>query len=93
MTSSDKPQAPETSGNSKVARAATQDTSLKLDQAALLGTFGKPDKPEALIRLPAGKILKVKPGDKTTIGKVVSISSTALVLSNNGRSIRLAMPR
>lgn len=84
---------PETAANSKVADAATETTALRLNNVALLGTFGSAEAPGALIRLPAGKILKVTTGDTTSIGKVMGISQSELLLARGGRTVRLAMPR
>ncbi|UYV39036.1 hypothetical protein N4R57_08500 [Rhodobacteraceae bacterium D3-12] len=84
---------PDTAANPKVATAATETTAMRLNNVALIGTFGSADAPGALIRLPAGKILKVSTGDQTTIGKVVGISQSELLLAKGGRTLRLAMPR
>jgi type IV pilus biogenesis protein PilP len=75
-----------------VASRATQDSVLRLNRVNLIGIFGQVSDRSALVRLPSGRIVKVKIGDRIDGGEVVAITANGLTYSKNGRHISLAMP-
>ena len=79
-----------TSGS--VARRATQDRVLKLNKVNLIGVFGQSSDRRALVRLPSGRIISVKIGDRLDGGQVVAIGANGLIYAKNGRNHSLSMP-
>ncbi len=81
-----------TGSTATVASRATQDGVLRLNRVNLIGIFGKVSDRSALVRLPSGRVVKVKIGDRVDGGEVVAITANGLTYSKNGRHISLAMP-
>ena len=79
-----------TSGS--VARRATQGSVLKLNKVNLIGLFGQASDRRALVRLPSGRIISVKIGDRLDGGQVVAIGANGLIYAKNGRNHSLSMP-
>ncbi|MEM6306837.1 MAG: hypothetical protein AAF701_02480 [Pseudomonadota bacterium] len=75
-----------------VAQAATQDSVIKLNRIALLGTFGTQSARKALVRLSNGRVKRVTVGDTLDGGQVAAVSSTQLRYIKSGRNITLKMP-
>ena len=69
-----------------VARAATTKNAINLRQVNLIGVFGSSSDRRALVRLPSGRFVKVKIGDRLDGGRVQSISSNKLTYVKGGRS-------
>lgn len=72
-----------------------QATSGRMDlrRVNLLGTFGPSSAQRALVRLPSGKVVNVKVGDRFDGGRVSSIGRGELRYSKGGQSVTLKMPR
>jgi hypothetical protein len=76
-----------------VARAATDRNALRLRQINLIGVFGKPSDPKALVRLPSGRTVRVGIGDRVDNGRVTSIGAGRLTYRRGSRDVVLEMPR
>lgn len=86
---------PNTSGMpspTEVTTHATEPSMLTLNKPVLLGTFGSPEKPGALIRMPSGDVMKVSKGENTRVGKILGISEGEVIVATFGRTTRLTMP-
>jgi len=92
-----RPQAPATTRTlptgSSVARAATQANALSLREVSLIGVFGKPSSPKALVRLRNGRTVRVGVGDRVDSGRVTSIAPGRLTYRKGSRDLVLEMPR
>ncbi|MCO6382932.1 hypothetical protein [Oceanicola sp. 502str15] len=84
--------APAVPSSASVAKAATNRNALKLRDINLIGVFGSPNQRRALVRLPSGRLLKVKPGDRLDGGKVAAIGQNQLRYVKRGKNITLSMP-
>ena len=84
-----KPTAP---GEATAARLATTSVSIDLRDLVLLGTFGSPTEPRALLRLPDGSVQRVAPGDTVGARKVAAIDEGQVVFSGAGRPKSLGLP-
>lgn len=69
-----------------VARAATVENAINLRKVNLMGVYGSNSDRRALVRLPSGRLTKVKVGDRVDGGLVQSISSSSLIYIKNGKS-------
>ncbi len=65
----------------------------RLDRVALIGIFGNPNAPHALVRLPRGNTQKVSVGDTVARGTVAAIGTDRLVLSRTGTNETLRLPQ
>lgn len=74
------------SAPSSVARAATDQNAINMRRLNLMGVYGASKDRRALIRLPNGKFVKVKVGDRLDGGRVQSIESSSLTYVKNGRA-------
>ena len=79
--------------NASVARQATIEEAMRLNRINLVGVFGRPADRRALVRLPSGRYVKVKIGDRVDGGTVAGISDTTLQYQKGGRTISLTMPQ
>jgi len=77
----------------KVAEHATEHAKLALNKPMLLGTFGSAEKLGALIRMPSGDTVKVTEGESTRIGSIEGIADGEVIITQNGSTTRLSMPR
>ncbi len=84
--------APSVPSSASVAKAATDRNVLKLRDINLIGVFGSPSQRRALVRLPSGRLIKVKAGDRLDGGKVAAIGQNELRYVKRGKNITLAMP-
>lgn len=75
----------------KVEQLATQE--VPLPPTALIGVFGTPANPKALVRLPRGKTQTVGIGDRLAGGTVRAIGEDKLVLLRMGKQQVMQMPR
>ncbi len=74
-----------------VAKIATEKASL--DRVALIGVFGSEANPSALIREKNGDIARVTVGDTFNGGVVAAIGPDSLMLSRNGKTKVMKLPR
>ncbi len=72
-----------------VATAATQKRAINTRKIALLGVFGTSSDREALVRMPSGRVVQVRVGDRVDGGKVAAIGTSELRYVKGGRSITL----
>lgn len=75
-----------------VAKQATFKNAINLSTINLIGVYGTPSKRNALLRLPSGRYVKVKIGDRIDGGKVAAIGSNTLSYVKSGRSRVLKIP-
>lgn len=75
-----------------VARSATSPNELRLGRMNLIGVYGGDSNRRALLRLPNGRFVKVKVGDRIDGGRVAAIDDSALRYVKGGRNITLQMP-
>ena len=59
----------------------------------LIGVYGSTSDRHALVRLPSGKYLRLKVGDRVDGGKVAAIGDQELRYIKNGRNLILALPK
>ncbi|MGB3554408.1 MAG: hypothetical protein WBA25_07200, partial [Jannaschia sp.] len=76
-----------------VARAATQNNVLRLNQTNLIGVYGRAGARRALVRLSNGRYVKVKVGDRLDRGRVTAIGQGEISYQRGGRNVVLRMPR
>lgn len=79
--------------SASVARQATQNDVLNLRRLNLIGVYGTTSNRRALVRLPSGRYVKVKVGDRIDGGRVVAIGQDQLRYQKGSRSETLRMPR
>ncbi len=75
-----------------VARAATIPGALEHGETVVIGLFGRESGLEALIRLPGGRIKRVKPGSRLPAGRIAGIDRKGIVVEKGGTTRRLAVP-
>lgn len=80
------------SAGGSVARAATDENILRLNQMNLIGVYGRPQDRRALVRLKNGRYVKVEVGDRLDRGRVTAIGDGELRYQRGGRNIVLRMP-
>ncbi|MEK6217470.1 MAG: hypothetical protein N2B03_09690, partial [Boseongicola sp.] len=79
--------------SASVARQATLENAIRLNRINLVGVYGLSSDRRALVRLPSGRYVKVKVGDKVDGGTVASISESELRYTKRGKMIALQMPK
>jgi len=79
--------------NASVARQATIDNAIRLNKVNLVGVYGTPADRRALVRLPSGRYVKVKVGDRVDGGTVAQISDNELIYRKGSRTLSLSLPR
>ncbi len=75
-----------------VAKTATIKNAINLARLNLIGVYGPASKRNALLRLPSGRFVKVKIGDRVDGGRVAAIGVTSLSYVKGGRSLVLKIP-
>ncbi|MGO4915725.1 hypothetical protein [Pseudogemmobacter sp. W21_MBD1_M6] len=85
--------APRIPSSASVTRQATVTKAIKLNKVNLIGVFGTPSRRRALVRLPNGKFVKLKVGDRVDGGKVAAIGTAELRYVKSGRNVVLTMPK
>ncbi|MCA1337110.1 hypothetical protein [Pseudooceanicola marinus] len=75
-----------------VARQATVENAINLNNVNLIGVTGSPSERTALVRLPDGRIRSVQVGDRLDGGRVAAIGDTALRYVKGNRNLLLEMP-
>ena len=76
-----------------VARQATVKNAIRLGRVNLIGVFGKANQRRALVRLPSGKMVRLKIGDRIDGGRVAAIGNEELRYVKGGRNVVLTMPK
>ncbi|WP_372884776.1 hypothetical protein [Shimia sp.] len=75
-----------------VAELATQRDQLADRGLVLIGCFGTPEAPRALLRLTSGDMRSVEPGDRIAGRVVAAISADGLALVRGDTVLYLRMP-
>ncbi len=76
-----------------VARQATIENAIRLNQVNLVGVYGAVSNRRALVRLPSGRYVKVKVGDRVDGGTVAQITDSELLYRKGNRTLSLSMPK
>lgn len=76
-----------------VSRQATIENAIPLNKINLVGVYGVPSDRRALIRLPSGRYVKVKVGDRVDGGTVAQISDSELIYQKGSRTLSLSLPK
>ncbi|MDU8943079.1 hypothetical protein [Ovoidimarina sediminis] len=84
--------APSIPTSASVARQATIPNAINLRRVNLIGVYGSATDRRALLRLPSGRYVKVKVGDKVDGGRVRAIGDGQLIYVKGGRDMTLTVP-
>ncbi len=84
---------PPVPSRASVAKQATVANAINLSKVNLIGVYGSPSQRRALVRLPSGRYVKVKVGDRVDGGQVAAIGDTELRYIKRGRNITLTLPK
>ncbi|UWQ47669.1 hypothetical protein K3719_12215 [Leisingera aquaemixtae] len=84
--------APRIPTEASVARRATVNNALNLRKLNLIGVYGTASDRRALVRLPSGRYMKVRVGDRIDGGRVIAIGESQLQYQKGGRNRTLKMP-
>lgn len=79
--------------SASVSRQATIEDAIPLNKINLVGVYGVPSDRRALIRLPSGRYVKVKVGDRVDGGTVARIGDSELIYRKGSRTLSLSMPK
>ena len=79
--------------SASVARAATIEDAIRLNRVNLVGVYGSPSDRRALVRLPSGRYVKVKVGDRVDGGTVAQITDKTLLYRKGNRTLSLEIPQ
>ncbi|RYH06489.1 hypothetical protein [Tropicimonas sp. IMCC6043] len=79
--------------SARVAREATVANAVSLRKVSLIGVYGTSSQRRALVRLPSGKMVKLKVGDRLDGGRVAAIGASDLSYQKSGRMVTLKMPK
>lgn len=77
--------------NKTVTEAATQRGALDRGAVALLGVYGPQGNMQALLRMPSGRVKKIKPGSRVNSGRVAAIDDDGLIIERNGEARRMKL--
>lgn len=83
---------PTVSSGGSVARQATLRNAFNPGKLNLIGVYGTSNSRRALVRLPSGRYVKVKVGDRVDGGRVSAIGRDSMQYSRSGRNITLSVP-
>jgi len=75
-----------------VAKRATIRGAINLSRLNLIGVYGTPARRSALLRLPNGRFVKVKIGDRVEGGQIAAINTSSLSYVKSGRNRVLKIP-
>lgn len=84
---------PTLQSSTSVSRQATERNALNLRRLNLIGISGSSSNRRALIRLPSGRYIKVKVGDRIDGGRVIAISDNKVQYRKGNSNTTLEMPR
>jgi hypothetical protein len=79
--------------SASVARQATLEDAIQLNRVNLVGVYGSPSDRRALVRLPSGRYVKVKVGDRVDGGTVAAITDSTLQYKKGNRMVSLEIPQ
>lgn len=79
--------------SASVARQATLEDAIQLNRVNLVGVYGAPSDRRALVRLPSGRFIKVKVGDRIDGGTVAQITDSSLQYRKGSRMVSLEIPQ
>lgn len=79
--------------SASVSRQATIENAIPLNKINLVGVYGVPSDRRALLRLPSGRYVKVKVGDRVDGGTVAQIGDSELIYRKGSRTLSLSMPK
>jgi Tfp pilus assembly protein PilP len=69
-----------------VAKKATYANAIDLGKINLIGVYGSANSRRALVRMPSGRYVKVKIGDRLDGGQVAAIADSELSYVKNGKT-------
>ena len=75
-----------------VADKATQKGALNRGTLTLIGIMGRVDAMRALIMLPSGKVVTAHEGETSSVGTILGIDETRVILRRGGKQLTLEMP-
>ena len=78
--------------SASVAKQATMKNAINLSELNLIGVSGKAGDRRALLRLPSGRYVRVKAGDRVNGGQVAAIDVNSIRYVKSGRNRTLKMP-
>ncbi|MDE0524933.1 MAG: hypothetical protein OXH79_23605 [Boseongicola sp.] len=78
---------------STVATRATIPNAIRLNEVNLVGVFGTTGDRRALVRLPSGRYVRVRVGDRVDGGRVARITESELFYQKGNRTVSLRVPR
>ncbi len=87
------PRSRATSSHSTVARRATIPNAIRLNEVNLVGVFGTTGDRRALVRLPSGRYVRVRVGDRVDGGRVARITESELFYRKGAQTVSLRVPR
>ncbi|HQU70300.1 MAG TPA: hypothetical protein PLI43_19190 [Albidovulum sp.] len=76
-----------------VAKQATIKNAINLSEVSLIGVYGSSSNRRALIRMPSGRFVKVKVGDRLDGGTIAAIGDSEVSYVKRGRTIVLKMAK
>lgn len=85
--------APSIPSSASVSKQATLPNAINLRKINLIGVYGSSSDRRALVRLPSGRYVKLKVGDRLDGGKVAAIGDGELRYIKGGRNIVLKIPQ
>ncbi len=86
------PAQPRIPSSASVSRQATIENAINLRKLNLIGVYGSDSDRRALLRLPSGRYVKVKVGDRIDGGQVGAIGDNELRYIKGGRNMTLTVP-
>lgn len=84
------------SGNASPAliqKQATEKARFNKKKISLVGVYGTPTSRRALVRMPSGRFVKIKPGQKFSGWKVAAIGESSVRITKGSRNQVLRMPK
>lgn len=85
--------APSIPSSASVARQATIENAIRLNRVNLVGVYGTSADRRALVRLPSGRFVKVKVGDRVDGGTVERITDDELIYLKGRKTVLLSVPK
>ena len=82
-----------TSSRSTAARHATIPNAIRLEEINLVGVYGTIGDRRALVRLPSGRYVRVRVGDRVDGGRVARITESELFYLKGAQTVSLRVPR
>ncbi len=76
-----------------IQQEATERAKVSKSHMSLIGVFGKPSARQALLRMPSGRFVKVKPGQRVSGWKVAAIGESSVRITKGSRNQVLRMPK